>query len=373
MAGRAAEPEAVMYPATARFLATLAESYTPVSRVTLFRTDGRVEQLDHTAGTVTVDRGQQWRRACSVSHADPALIPRTEADKLSVYGAQLRIEAGVQLGSYVETVPVGQFRIETIDGDVDDGPAVIVGQSLECIVIDDAFTAPWRATGTAVGAITALILRSLPDAAVVALATDAAIGPRTFDIGDNPWEAIGEIAATIGAEVYCDAAGTFVIAELPDLLTVTPAWTIAAGEHGVYLSASRGMASKDVKNGVLVRGENPETGVATAPVLVVDSDPGSPTYWGGPFGRRPRFHTSPTLTTTGACTAAGTLLLRAAMAPNSTANLRALVNPALEPGDVLRVVYPDSTADLVQAASFAIDLGVGGDFLVQAISAKEGA
>lgn len=191
----------------------------------------------------------------------------------------------MQLGSYQELVPVGQFRIETIDGDVDDGPAVIVGQSLECIIIDDELTAPWRATGTAVGAITALILRSLPDAAVVALAADAAIGPRTYDIGDNPWEAIGEIAATIGAEVYCDAAGTFVIAELPDLLTATPAWTIAAGEHGVYLSATRGMSSKDVKNGVLVRGENPETGTATAPVLVVDNDPGSPTYWGGPFGR----------------------------------------------------------------------------------------
>ncbi|MFF5285180.1 DUF5047 domain-containing protein [Streptomyces sp. NPDC013171] len=362
-----------MYPVTPRFLATLAESYTPVSRVTLFRTDGSVEQLDHTEGTVNVGRGQQCRRSCSVSLPDPAVIPRTARDKLSVYGAQLRIECGVQLGSYQELVPVGQFRIETIEGDVDDGPAVITGQSLECIVADDEFTAPWRSTGTAVSAITALILRSIPDAAVIALATDAAIGPRTYDIGDSPWDAVGEIAATIGAEVYCDAGGSFVIAELPDLLSVTPAWTVAAGEHGVYLSATRGMSSKDVRNGVLVRGENPETGTSTPTVLVVDNDPGSPTYWGGPFGRRPRFHTSPTLTTTGQCTAAGTLLLRAAMAPNSTANLRSLVNPALEPGDVLRVVYPDGTADLVQAASFPINLGTGGDFLIQAISAKEGA
>jgi hypothetical protein len=361
-----------MYSATPRFFATLAESYTPVTEVQLFRTDGSVDTLEHTGGTVNVDRSQQCRRTCSVTAPDPGIIPRTAADKMSVYGAQLRISSGVQIGSYRELVPVGQFRIDNIDGDVDDGPAVITGQSLECIVADDKFTAPYRASGTAVSAITALIQRSIPDAAVIVAATDAAIGPRTYDVGDDPWEAVIEIAATIGAEVYCDAGGSFVIAELPNLLTATPAWTIAAGEHGVYLSATRGMSSKGVHNGVVVRGENPETGVSTGAVLVVDDDPNSPTYWGGRFGRRPTFHTSPTLTTTGQCLAAGTLLLRAAMAPNAVANLKALVNPALEAGDVLRVVYPSGPADLVQVAAFPIDLGIGGDFVVQAISAKEG-
>ncbi|MFF5451886.1 DUF5047 domain-containing protein [Streptomyces sp. NPDC012950] len=362
-----------MYPTTGRFLATLAESHTPLSRVTLFRPDGRTEELEHTTGTVNVDQGQQCRRSCSVSLPDPSLIPRTESDKYQLYGAQLRVECGVQIGSYQELVPVGQFWIDGVDGDVDDGPAVITGQSLECVVQADKFTAPWRATGNAVAAITALIRRSLPDAAVTATATDAAIGPRTWDIGDDPWEAILEIAATIGADVYCDAGGGFVIAELPDLLTTTPAWTIAAGEHGVYLSAARGMSTKDVHNGILVRGENAETGINTGAVLVVDNDPGSPTYWNGPYGRRPRFHSSPTLTTTGQCLSAGTLLLRKALAPNATANLRSLVNPALEVGDVLRVVYLDGTADLVQAAAFSISIGLGGDFVVQAISAKEGA
>ncbi|MFJ7069208.1 DUF5047 domain-containing protein [Streptomyces sp. NPDC101115] len=340
--------------------------------VELFRTDGSVETLDHVSGTVTVDRAQACRRTCSVTVSDPALIPRTAADKLSVYGAQLRISRGVQVGAYRELVPVGVFRVDEIDGDVDDGPAVIKGQSLECIVADDKFTAPWRASGTAVGAITALIQRSIPDATIVVLATDAAIGPRVFDIEADPWAAVTEIGAAIGAEVYTDAAGTFVIAELPDLLTTPPVWTVAAGEHGVYLSATRGMSSKGVHNGVLARGENTELGTAPVSSLVVDSDPGSPTYWGGRFGRRPAFHTSSTLTTVAACTAAATLRLRSEMAPNAVANLRSLANPALEPGDVLRVVYPSGPADLVQVASFPIELGIGGDFVVQAISAKEG-
>lgn len=361
-----------MYAASDRFFATLRESYDLLTKVELFRTDGTVETLDHVSGSVTVDRSQSCRRSCSVSVPDPALIPRTAADKLTVYGAQLRISMGVKVGSYSELVPVGQFRIDEIDGDVDTGPAEITGQSLECIVADDKFTAPWRASGTAVSAITALIQRSIPDASIVSTVTDAAIGPKTYDVEGNPWDAITEIAATVGAEVYCDAAGTFVIAALPDIQTATPVWTVDAGEHGVYVSAKRGMSSKGVNNGVLARGENTETNAPPVSALVVDNDPGSPTYWGGPFGRRPAFFTSATLTTVDACSLAASLRLRSAMAPNATANLKSLANFALEPGDVLRVVYPSGPPDLVQVASFPLELGVGGDFVIEAISAKEG-
>ncbi|MFJ8583613.1 DUF5047 domain-containing protein [Streptomyces sp. NPDC093595] len=361
-----------MYTVTDRFLQTLAESHTPVAEVALYLTTGAVEQLEITGGSVSVDRKNACRRTCTVTLADPALIPRSLGDQLSVYGSQLRIAAGVEVGAYRETVPVGVFRVDSVEGDVDEGPVTISGKSLECVIADDKFTTPYRASGTAVAAITALIQRSLPSASVINRATDAAIGARTWDIEGDPWAAITEIGAAIGAEVYCDANGSFVIAELPDLLTTTPAWTVAAGDHGVYISASRGMTSDNVYNGVHARGENSEANTTPVSALVVDSDPASPTYWSGPYGRRPYFYSSSTLTTVGACTSAATLLLRQQTAPNATASLRSLANPALEPGDVLRVVYPDGTAELHQVASFSIDLGGGGDFSIATISAKEG-
>lgn len=241
------------------------------------------------------------------------------------------------------------------------------------MIADDKFTTPYRATGTAVGAITTLIQRSIPDASVDATgSTDAAIGPRTFDVEGDPWAAVTELAAAIGAEVYTDADGIFRITELPDILTTTPAWEVRAGEGGAYIEASRGMSLDGVFNGVLARGENSESNTAPVSALVVDSDPGSPTYWDGPFGHRPMFYSSSTLVTVGQCTAAATLKLRAAQAPNATADLSSLPNPALEPGDVLRVVYMDGTAELHQVQSFPVDLGVGGSFNIQTISAKEG-
>lgn len=364
----------IVYSVSSRFLAALTESHTPVSQVTLLRADGRVETIEITGGSVTVDRGQAIRRTCSVTITDTKLIPRTASDKLSTYGSRLRIARGVQFADgSTELVPLGVFRLDAVDGDVDEGPVTLAGKGLEAIVADDKFTAPYRVSGTAVGAVTALIQRSIPDAVVVNRATDAPIGPRTWDVEGDPWAAVQECAAAIGAECYADADGVFIISELPDLLAVAPSWTVAAGEGGAYIRASRGMSSDGVSNGWLARGENTETGTAPVSAFVTDDDPTSPTYWGGPFGHRPAFYTSSTLTTVNAATSAATLKLRASKAPNATGDLSSLPNPALEPGDVLRVIYPDGTGELHQIQSFSVPLDEGGDFPITTISAKEDA
>jgi hypothetical protein len=361
-----------LYPHSDRFLAALTESHTVVTEVVLFRADGEVETLEHTGGSVSVDRKSASRRTCTVTIADPALIPRTITDRLSTYGARLRISRGIQFDDgATEFIPLGVFRLDDVGGDVDQGPVTLSGKSLEAVVGDDRFTAPHRTSGTAVGGITALITRSIPDAEIVSTATDVAVGPRTWDIEGDPWAAIVELGTAIGAEVYCDADGVFRIAELPDLLAVDPAWTISAGEGGAYISADRGMNLDGVYNAVLARGENTESGVAPVSALATDNDPTSPTYWGGPFGHRPAFYSSATLVTTNQCTAAANLRLRAARAPNASADITSLPNPALEPGDVIRVLYPDGSAELHQVSSFTVPLEVGGAFTIRTISARE--
>lgn len=363
-----------MYPVTQRFLDRLAEDHRPVFDAVLFRTDGKVDSLEVTGGSVTVDRGAAVRRTCTPEFADVSLIPRTETDRLSVYGARLRISRGVDFGDgTTERVPLGVFRVDDVDGDPDLGPVTLTGQSLEVIVADDKFIAPYRATGTAVGAIEALVQRSIPDAVVVSRVPDAPIGARTWDVEGDPWAAAQECAATLGAEVYADADGVFIVAALPDLLTTDPVWTVGAGERGVLLSAVRGMSAAGVHNGVLARGENTEGDAPPVQWLAVDDDPGSPTYWGGQFGRRPTFHTSSTLTTVNACQQAANLLLAKSKAPNAKGDFSSLPNPALEPGDVLRVIYGDRSRELHQAQAFTVPLSIDGDFPITTISAKEDA
>jgi hypothetical protein len=361
-----------LYPVSDRFLPRLAESHQVATRVQLFLTTGQVIDLDHTGGSVPVARGQAIRRTCSVTVADPAVIPRTPSDQLATYGARLRIARGVYYGDgSSELVPLGVFRLDDVDGDINDGPVTLQGKDLSAIVADDKFTAAYTATGTVVGAVTALIQRSIPTADVISTIVDVPIGSRTFDIEADPWAGAQEIAAAAGAEVYPNADGVFIIATLPDLLTATPVWAVEATEGGVYIAGNRGMSAASVNNGVLAHGENTADGVAPVSYLATDSDPGSPTYWGGPFGRRPKFYSSSTWITTNACTQAANLLLAQAKAPNATGDFSSLPNPALEPGDVLRVMHEDGTRELHQVASFSVPLDEGGDFPITTISAKE--
>lgn len=361
-----------MYPVSERFLARLAESHTPVTQVQLFLTTGEVVDIEHTGGSVTVDRSQAIRRTCTVTVPDPSLIPRTPADELAVYGSRLRISRGVEYGDgSQELVPLGLFRLDSVDGDVSEGPATLSGKDLSAVVADDKFTTRYRASGTVVTAITSLIRRSILDATIISLIDDTAIGSRWFDVEADPWAGCQEIAAAAGAEVYANADGEFVISTLPDLATAEPVWAVEATEGGVYISGNRGMTSDGVHNGVLARGENTSDNVPPVSALVYDNDPNSPTYWLGPYGRRPMFYSSSTLTTTAACQNAARLKLAEAKAPNASGDISSLPNPALEPGDVLRVTHPDGSRELHQVASFSVPLDLGGDFPIATISAKE--
>lgn len=363
-----------MYPVSDRFLHRLAESHRPVTEVLLIRTDGEVIPLEHTGGSVSVDRGQAIRRTCTVTTADVSLIPRTPVDKLAMYGARLRISRGVDYGDgSSELVPLGMFRLDEVVGDPTEGPVTLTGKDISSSVADDKLTAPYRAVGTAAGAIEALILRSLPAASVIATAVDAAIGARTWDVEADPWAAVQEVAAAIGAVCYVNPDGIFVVGTLPDLLTTDPVWAVEAGEGGVYVKGSRGMSADKVYNGVLARGESAEANTAPVQWLATDDDTGSPTYWGGPFGRRPMFYSSSTLTTVFACQAAANLKLTAARAPNAKGDFSSLPNPALEIGDVIRVTHPDGLRELHQVQSFSVPLDEGGDFPISTISAKEDA
>jgi hypothetical protein len=361
-----------VYPVSDRFLARIAEGYGYLTQVQLFTTDGQVLDLQHTGGSVVVDRTQSIRRTCTVTGCDTSRIPITAADQLATYGARLRISVGVDYGDGTnELVPQGLFRLDGAGGDPVLGPVTLTGQDISVIVDDDVFTAPYVATGTVVSAVSALITRSIPDAQIAPSITDMAIGTTVFNIGDSPWTSAQSIAAAAGAELYVNNDGTFIIAVLPDVLSTMPVWEIAAGEGGVYVSATRQMSSSGVFNGVLAQGEDTTTDDPPVSALVVDNDPGSPTYWGGPYGHRPTVYSSSTLITTAQCANAGRVQLVSARAPNASGDLSSLPNSALQEGDVLRVVHPGGLAELHQAAAFTVPLDLGGTFPITTISAKE--
>jgi hypothetical protein len=92
-----------------------------------------------------------------------------------------------------------------------------------------------------------------------------------------------------------------------------------------------------------------------APVAVADTDTASPTYAAGVFGRVPYFYASPLITTTAQATLAGKSILRRVTGMAAGLDVTSVVNPALEPGDVIEVLLPARVGDVPKVERHLID------------------
>lgn len=366
-----------MYPVSTRFLEALATSHRIVTRVDAFY-NGRltVSDLPIADGSVTVDRGSKVRRSLSLTISDIGYLPWDPLDVLASYGQRLVVSRGIRFpdGSE-EVVPLGTFRINEPSGDVHIGPLTITGQTSEVAIQEDKFLAPYTTKGytTCVDAITALIRRTLPDAVIVNATRDGRNPPcatATWDANSDPWDAVTQIATAMAAEIYVDALDRFVIADVPDPLSSPIVWDIAEGEGGTLISAARTMSRTNVFNAVVCSGENTSDNSAVVSAVAYDNNPNSPTRWGGPYGRVPKFYSSSLLKTVGDCQAAANYMLVDATAPNISTSLDSVPNPALEGGDCIRVGYR-GRKELFIMQSCSIPLTPDGDFSITLRGGKD--
>ncbi|MFI8084359.1 DUF5047 domain-containing protein [Kitasatospora sp. NPDC086009] len=367
-----------MYTVSPAFMAALSTSHQVVTRVDAYLGGVlTVADLPHTGGSVTVDRGSKVRRSLSLTLADPAYLPWDVSDPLAVYGQQLAVSRGIQFpdGS-VELAPLGLFRVDEPSGDVDMGPVTVSGKSSEAIIQDARFLAPWSTAdaSSTVGAITDLIHDVIPTATVVNLTAggrDQACATVVWDAQADRWDAVTQLATSMRAEVYVDVSDRFVLVDVPDLSAALPVWDVAEGPTGTLIAAGRTMSRAGVYNAVIASGESTASGIPPVSGSAYDTDPASPTRWGGPYGKVPRFYSSGLLTTSADCDAVAATLLRDALAPNVQTSISSLPNPALEAGDCLRLTYAGGRRDLVLAQAFSVPLDVDGDFAITLRGSKE--
>lgn len=366
-----------MYAVTPRFLQTLTTSHSITVRADVMYAGALLRpDIPIADGSVTIDRGSKIRRSLSLTVSDPKFLPWKSLDALAVYGQSIVVHRGIRYANGAEeTVPLGTFRIDEPQGDVHLGPVTLTGKSSECYIIDDKFIAPRTTKGYAncVDAMSALIRETLPDAVIVNATSDGrnpAVAVTTWDANSDRWDAVQQIALSMQAEIFVDALDRFVITDVPEVLSSKIVWSIDEGEGGTLMSASRQMSRTAVYNAVVASGENTASNSAPVSATAYDNDPASPTRWGGPFGRVPKFISSSLWTTTGACYAAANYALFDAIAPNISTSLNSVPNPALEGGDCLRVSYAgrkelfilqSATIPLTAEGSFSIGLRGGKD------------
>jgi Domain of unknown function (DUF5047) len=338
--------------------------------------------------SVSVDRSSLIRRSCHIVLTDPTgeLAPKTAEDLLAPYGNELVLYRGLQLSGATdpELIQLGVFGIDECDVDDSSDDLVITvdgsdrARAVQRAGFTDVYTIPPATPGAQ--ALQQLIA-SQPtgiafefDFADVPYVTPSA--PIVYKPGDDPWEKSTELAASYGCELFFNRMGTqagptsqCVLLPLPDPLQAPVSWSYDEGSVNISLSIKRVLSRAKAPNYVIRDGQG--SGIA-APVrgVAYDSNPDSPTYIGGRYGRQVDYQSSSLLTSPAQANAQAAVDLAVALGSFETINLNAIPKPDHEVDDVVEVTRARAGITLAYYVFDSFELGFGSEDLLRTSGAR---
>lgn len=342
-----------MRPISDRTLAALSGTHELAVRVRVCEPgqtgsdpDGE-EIVVHESGDVSFDAtADVWGNADLTTVVD-GWDPRPGRHALQPYGNELFIERGVDFGdNTTELVPLGYFKLSDVREDpAGSGVLQLQAQDRMQAIIEGILTSPvqFTASTTVQQVFDTLVQPIHPRADIVfadSTVATTAIGRMSIAEEDR-YAFLRETATAYGQIMYFNHEGKLVVKPPPPL--TSPVWDVEEGDDGVLVSASRAINREGVYNAVKVTGEG---GDDTAPVkvVVIDSNPASPTHYYGPYGQVPLSYSSSLVTTWNQAHSAGRALLERLLGLPYYCDFSAIPNPALEPFDVVCVRYGRSSA-----------------------------
>lgn len=342
-----------MKNATAEFAAAISKSHRLATLVEVL-SDGEPisEVTEAIRGTVSLDATAATRGRLDIALVDDGtlgLVPTNAQADLAPYGNELRVSRGIQYpDDTIELVRLGVFRIDDVN--VTDQATgmelVIAGLDRSARIIDARIEEPEQvdAGSNYTDAIRVVLQAAWPSIPMNFTETTRTTPQLILEEGGDRWAFVLEMAKSIGMALYFDGDGVCVLE--PATSGQEPVATLAEGDDGVLIQDARRWTRQGAFNRVIATGENtgetaPARGVAT------DDDPSSPTYYYGPFGRVPRFYASPFITTDDQAEDAAQALLSRELGTTQQVEFGTLVDPRLEPDDVVRITRARSGLDEV--------------------------
>jgi hypothetical protein len=381
-----------MRSASLAFANTVAGSHQVVSRCdVLFDREVIAEGVNLVDGRIDYDRTAAHLARLDALFAEPTRVPVAADDILTPYGYELLVWRGVRLGAAsttdpfltdgggevltdeygnpltvgsvvvegsVEMVPLGVFPIQTSDVDGITLSSAIVAEDRSRLVSDARFEDVYQ---IAAGTNYATAIEELIDDGVSGLeflfpSVTFTTPLLTFAAQDDRWEAAQTMAKSIGHELLFDGLGRVVLRPEPTF-TADPDATVAEGVNMVSVNVKLDRVtaynkviatSVNAANGAQYRGE------------AADLDPASPTYYDGPFGRKPRFFASEFLASDEQCETAAASILASNLGVARSVDFSAVPDPRLECSDVVRVVRSALALDELHIID-SLSIGLGAD------------
>lgn len=324
--------EAIRYSTT---MSTIVDVYVGGSRV-----HANIPVIE---GSVTSDRGSKVRWTASV---EIALNSWEQLPLLDAYQSRIKIYRGITSLGRTEMLQLGEYRVDEISRS-EIGHLTIAGSGLESYVVDARFirprTPPYGVS--TVATIKSLISEGMPSSV-------ADVRPmNTTDrkmLSTAPWDrdridAVLALGDSINADVYANYAGIFVIKDKP--VIGVPVFLANVGADGVLIGEEVKNARDGVYNAVSVSGQSTDQSDIPVWAWAYDSYSGNPTYYNGPFGRKPLFYASQFMYSEAQCYAVATNMLAQATAANNTLAFESVPVCFLEAGDVVQVLLSDGTRE----------------------------
>lgn len=296
------------------------------------------------SGSVRANLTNRVTRNADFTLADE-WYPRTPDDPLSPEEAVVRVEAGLQYGDgSVELFPLFKGRVWDVDRQPD-GSVSFRCEDLAQDVIGFRFEQPRVSQRPGIlQEIRELILEALPQATFGAdNVADGVTPPLTWD--EDRGQALDDLANALGGRWYALGNGDFVVRRFD----YAPSAVVRAyldGPGGSLSTATVSRTRSGVTNSVIIVSERAD-GTLPVRVPVRDTASGSPTRFGGPFGRVSQVIKVQTPLTTGQAQVMGRAELGAAKALTEQWTADIVPDYALEPGDTTTVRYRGIQADQI--------------------------
>jgi hypothetical protein len=301
---------------------------------------------------------------------------RERLDTISptLYGTYVRLWRGVTFpDSTSELAPLGVYVIERFQTETGSGYGVSFGGSdLYSMVNRARLESPRTVKGPSRIEVCKDLIRealepNLPWGDVIFRVLPGVVDDdlKSTLIERDRGTAIRDILTGAGIRGYFAADGAFEFS--PQIYESKPSvWTLSTGDTGTLISVQEATNREKIYNIVVAIGESNSNDEEKPPVSAVarDTNPDSPTYWQGPFGKVPYFYSSQFITTEVQAQTVANALLPTVRGAAATFDVSTSPNPALVPGDVVTVIFGTEAGVEVSThmiSSFSVPLVPAGE------------
>ena len=335
-----------MLPSTTLYKSVLHTPHQRAAYIDVYDIDGNVRALGVpiVGGDVTANLTNRVTRTARFVLSDE-WFPRTVNDPFSPYRAVVKIFAGTRYGNGTDEVfPVFTGRVYDVNRDAG-GSVTFRADDLAADVIAARFEQPINAQETTVvSEIHRLISEALPQATFgVDDVSDVTTPKLTWD--EDRGKALDDLSEAMGARWYIEGDGDFVIRQFIYAVG-SPVQTLIDGVQGLLSRADVSITRDGTANSIVVIAERLD---GTDPVRYVarDTDPLSPTQYGGQFGRVVQVIKVQTPLSTSEAQTLARNQLAAATALTEQWSVEVVPDYTLEPGDTVRLGYRGLQSDQI--------------------------